>query len=70
MQFHAWVQAYGGISWENYMKKLLTLDQTGSWVKDVINLELKESKKVNLTLGETKKTKQKIPCPELDLTTL
>jgi hypothetical protein len=46
-QYDAWVKAYGGISWDDYLKKLLTLDQTGSWVKDVINLELKESKKVS-----------------------
>jgi hypothetical protein len=46
-QYDAWVKAYGGISWEDYLKKLLTLDQTGSWVKDVINLEQKESKKVS-----------------------
>jgi hypothetical protein len=46
-QYDAWVKAYGGISWDDYLKKLLTLDQTGSWVKEVINLELKESKKVS-----------------------
>jgi hypothetical protein len=46
-QYDAWVKAYGGISWDDYLKKLLTLDQTGSWVKDVINLELKELKKVS-----------------------
>jgi hypothetical protein len=45
MQYDSWVKAYDGISWDDYLKKLLTLDQTGSWVKDVINLELKESKK-------------------------
>jgi hypothetical protein len=47
-QYDAWVKAYGGISWDDYLKKLLTLDQTGSWVKDVINLEQKESKKVSM----------------------
>ena len=44
-QYDAWVRAYGGISWEDYGKKLLTLDQTGTWVKDVINIELKDSGK-------------------------
>lgn len=44
-QYEAWVRAYGGISWHDYIMKLLTLDQTGTWVKDVINIELKESKK-------------------------
>jgi hypothetical protein len=41
-QYDAWVRAYGEISWDDYMRKLLTLDQTGTWVKDVINIELKE----------------------------
>jgi hypothetical protein len=46
-QYGAWVHAYGGISETDYMNKLLTLSQTGSWVKDVINEELKtEHKKV------------------------
>ena len=40
-QYRAWVNAYGGISREAYMKKLLELDQTGDWVKDVIRIELK-----------------------------
>jgi hypothetical protein len=40
------VNAYGGISQKDYMKKLLKMDETGSWVKDVINIELRESKKV------------------------
>lgn len=40
-QYRAWVNAYGGFSREAYMKKLLDLDQTGDWVKDVIRIELK-----------------------------
>jgi hypothetical protein len=44
-QYTAWVNAYEGISKKDYMKKLLSLEETGSWVKDVINIELKESKK-------------------------
>jgi hypothetical protein len=45
-QFTAWVNAYGAISHKDYMKKLLRMDETGSWIKDVINIELRESKKV------------------------
>lgn len=45
-QYIAWVNAYGGISQKDYMKKMLSLDETGSWVKDVINIQLRESKKV------------------------
>jgi hypothetical protein len=46
-QYDAWVHAYGRISKVDYMNKLLTLSQTGSWVKEVIKEELKtEYKKV------------------------
>lgn len=46
-QYDAWVHAYGGISKIDYMNKLLTLSQTGSWVKEVIYEELKiEHKKL------------------------
>jgi hypothetical protein len=44
-EYKAWVNAYGGVSRETYMKKLLDLDQTGDWVKDVIRNELKEPKR-------------------------
>ena len=44
-QYDAWVRAYGGISKVGYMNKLLTLSQTGSWVKEVINEELKKDPK-------------------------
>jgi hypothetical protein len=44
-QYKAWVNAYGGLSWEGYLKRLLTLDQSGSWVKDVINIEQRNQKK-------------------------
>jgi hypothetical protein len=44
-QYDAWVHAYGGISKIDYMNKLLTLNQTGSWVKEVINEELKTEHK-------------------------
>jgi hypothetical protein len=44
-EYKAWVKAYGGVSRETYMKKLLDLDQTGDWVKDVIRNELKEPKR-------------------------
>jgi hypothetical protein len=44
-QYKAWVNAYGGISRELYMKKLLDLDQTGDWVKDIIRIELRDQTK-------------------------
>jgi hypothetical protein len=39
--YKAWVNAYGGISWEDFMDKLLKLKETGSWVKEVIAVEQK-----------------------------
>ena len=44
-QYDAWVRAYDGISKIDYMNKLLTLSHTGSWVKEVINEELKSDPK-------------------------
>jgi hypothetical protein len=43
--YDVWVHAYGGISKVDYMNKLLTLRQTGSWVKEIINEELKNEPK-------------------------
>lgn len=44
--YDAWQDAYGKISWKEYLEKLLELKETGSWVKDVIMLELKEKRGV------------------------
>ena len=44
--YGAWHDAYGEISWEEYLEKLLSHKETGSWVKDVIMLELKEKRGV------------------------
>jgi hypothetical protein len=43
-KYKAWRNAYGEISWTDYMNKLLKMDETGSWIKEVIIAELKESK--------------------------
>ena len=42
------MHAYAGISMGDYMKKLLTLNETGTWIKEVINAELKKESKKNL----------------------
>jgi hypothetical protein len=47
-QYGAWTHAYAGISMRDYMKKLLTLNETGLWVKEVINAELKKEPKRDL----------------------
>ena len=36
-----WVRAYGQISWQEYLKKLQDMHETGLWVKEVIALESK-----------------------------
>jgi hypothetical protein len=36
-----WIKAYGKISWNDFLDKLLKLDETGIWVKEVIIVELK-----------------------------
>jgi hypothetical protein len=39
--YKAWVDAYGGISWEEFLIKLSKMQETGSWVKEVIGAESK-----------------------------
>lgn len=40
--YRAWVDAYGGISWKDFLNKLSKMQETGSWVKEVIEAESKE----------------------------
>jgi hypothetical protein len=40
--YKTWVDAYGGISWQDFLNKLSTMQETGSWVKEVIAVELKK----------------------------
>jgi len=44
--YDVWCDAYGKLSWGEYLEKLLELKETGSWIKDVIMLELKEKRGV------------------------
>jgi hypothetical protein len=39
--YKIWNKAFDGLSWTNYMNKLLELNETGSWVKEVISAEIK-----------------------------
>jgi hypothetical protein len=36
------VKAYGIISWSDYLNKLVEMNDTGIWVKQVISVELKK----------------------------
>jgi hypothetical protein len=40
-KYNLWVRAYGQISWQEYLKKLQDMHETGLWVKEVIGLESK-----------------------------
>ena len=40
--YRTWVEAYGGISWKHFLNKLSKMQETGSWVKEVIAVELKK----------------------------
>jgi hypothetical protein len=42
--YKVWVNVYGKIAWEEFLIKLSGMQETGSWVKEVIALELEESK--------------------------
>lgn len=37
--YKAWVKAYGRISMEDFMSRLLSMEETGSWVREVIKIE-------------------------------
>jgi hypothetical protein len=38
--YQLWVSAYGLLSWNDFLNKLLTLNETGTWIKEVILIEL------------------------------
>lgn len=40
-EYDMWSERYGDISWRNYLRKLLSLSETGQWVKDVAEFELR-----------------------------
>jgi len=40
--YKAWVNAYGRISMDDFMNKLIGMVETGSWVKEVIEVELRK----------------------------
>jgi hypothetical protein len=39
--YKTWVEAYGIISWNDFLKKLLNMTETGYWIKEVAIVELK-----------------------------
>jgi hypothetical protein len=39
--YKKWVHAYEIISWNDFLNKLLNMNETGSWIKEVIAVELK-----------------------------
>jgi hypothetical protein len=41
--YDIWKRAYGEISWTDYLVKLRSLHETGSFIKDIIGIELKSS---------------------------
>lgn len=39
--FEKWRLAYGDLTWGSYLKRVVSLKETGVWVKEVAELELK-----------------------------
>ena len=37
--YKAWVEAYGQLSMQDFMDKLLGMKETGSWIREVISAE-------------------------------
>jgi hypothetical protein len=42
--YDVWCNAYGKLSWMEYLERLLKGKETGLWIKDVIKLELERRK--------------------------
>ena len=43
--YEAWKKSYGKISWIEYLNRLQKISHTGKWVKQVIEIELKNERK-------------------------
>ena len=41
-KYETWTYAYGQISWEEYLNKLITMSEVGVWTKDVLVIESKK----------------------------
>jgi DNA topoisomerase-1 len=42
--YQVWKNSYGEITWYDYLTRLQEIKYTGKWVKDVIEIELKNVK--------------------------
>ncbi|MEO9363033.1 MAG: hypothetical protein ABI348_03945 [Nitrososphaera sp.] len=43
--YDSWVEAYGDISWQDYLQRLHKMEETGQWVKEVIEAEMKKEER-------------------------
>ena len=43
--YQVWRSSYGEITWHDYLARLQEIKYTGKWVKDVIEIELKNVRK-------------------------
>lgn len=41
--FPKWERAYGSLHWRNFLARVIALPETGSWVKEVAEAELREA---------------------------
>lgn len=40
--YKTWVRAYGDMPWDSYLVKVAEMKETGAWVKEVIETEMKK----------------------------
>ena len=45
VHYEVWKKSYGEISWIEYLNRLQKISHTGKWVKQVIEIELKNEQK-------------------------
>lgn len=42
VHYEIWKSRYGDISWDDYLNRLQKMKNTGKWIKEVIEIELKK----------------------------
>jgi len=43
--FHMWKEAYGGIAWNEYLRRMVRNKEAGQWVVEIANLSLQSLSK-------------------------
>ena len=42
--YKTWISAYGELPWQQYLERIVKMNETGEWIKDIATAELKKGK--------------------------